>query len=149
MLPNTLLACVVEVAVVGGGKILAPLEVLLLLLPLIADMLDGLLNFLLNPWIAGIGVFDDINATLQDRPSVRPLASIAMKWAMAGRAAGLVGTYISTAVPSNGVLSVAGIHLGREGLAHSNSLPCNGPDVDNVLCFETNGQLENFLEDLG
>ncbi len=39
---------------------------------------------------------------------------IATKTAMAGHAAGLVGTLIPTAVPSDGLLSLAGIDLSRE-----------------------------------
>ncbi len=64
MLPNVLLACFVEVAVVCSGKILALLKVLLLLLPLVADLFDGLLSILVDPWFACIRAFDDINAIL-------------------------------------------------------------------------------------
>jgi hypothetical protein len=56
LLPNALLACILEISAVGGGQILALLGVLLLLLPLAADTFDGLYSILVDPWVACIGI---------------------------------------------------------------------------------------------
>jgi hypothetical protein len=58
LLSNALLACIVGITAVGGGKILALLEVeaLLLLLPLAVDAFNGLLSVLVDPWVACISI---------------------------------------------------------------------------------------------
>ena len=56
MLPNSILAFIGKVSVVGGGKILLLLEVLLLLHPLVVDSFYGLLGILVNPWIWHWGI---------------------------------------------------------------------------------------------
>ncbi len=63
-MPNALLACIVQITVIGGGKILALLKVLLLPFPPIVDALDGLLCILVNSRVACIGAPNDINAIL-------------------------------------------------------------------------------------
>ena len=77
LLPNVLLACVVEVTVVSGGKIPALLGVLLLLLPLIADLFNCLFCILLNSRVARVRTLDDINAVLEKGPRVRSATPVA------------------------------------------------------------------------
>ena len=146
LLPDALLACFIEVTVVGGGKILVLLEVLLLLLPLIADAFNGLLCVLVNPWVASVGASNDINTALKGPPSVRSTTPIAMKNVTAGHATGLVGPFISALILTDGLLSLAGIYLGGK------CLPCatgftsgNGPDVS-ILHLGTDGCLEHLME---
>ena len=50
---------------VGGGLILALLEILLLLCLLIVDVFDGLLCILVNSWVASVGAPNDINSILE------------------------------------------------------------------------------------
>ena len=66
---------------------------------------------------------------------------------MAGGAAGLVGTVIPTLVMRNGLLSLAGIDLGGECLAGTESLTSDCPDVG-VLCFCSYCSLAHVLKDL-
>jgi hypothetical protein len=77
LLPNVLLACVVEVTVVSGGKILALLGVLLLLLPLIADAFNCLLCILMNSRVACVGTLDNLNAVLERGTRVRSATPVA------------------------------------------------------------------------
>jgi len=140
-----LLARVVKVTVVSGGKSFALLGVLLLLLPLIADSFNCLLCILLNSRIACIRTLDDINAVLERGPWVRSATPVATYGAAAGRAAGLVETVIPTLVIGDGLLSLAGIYLGGECLTSTKSLTSDCPD-DGVLRFRTYGGLEHVLK---
>ncbi len=60
---------------------------------------------------------------------------------------GLVGTVFPTLVMRNGLLSLAGIDLGRECLAGTKGLTSNCPDVG-VLRFRLFCGLEHVLKDL-
>jgi hypothetical protein len=66
LLPNTLLAGVVKVTVVGGGKVLALLMIMLTFLPLVTNPSDGLLSVLMDARIASIGAFDDVDAVFKN-----------------------------------------------------------------------------------
>ena len=141
-----LLACFIEVTVVGGGKILVLLEVLLLLLPLIADAFNGLLCILVNPWVASVGASNDINTQGSTKREVRHTHSNEEYHVTAGHATGLVGPFISALILTDGLLSLAGIYLGKE------CLPCatgftsgDGPDVS-ILHLGTDGCLEHLME---
>ena len=119
-----------QIAVVGSGKILALLEVLLLLLPLAEDAFDGLLLcILVSSRVACVRTLDDINAILKSRPRVRPATPIATKRAMAAHAAGLVGPFIPTCIMTNGLLSLAGIYLGGECVTCTNGFTGDGPEL--------------------
>ncbi len=65
LLPNVLPILIVKVGVVGIGKILALLQVLLLLLLLGADTIDHLPGIFGNARVACIRALDDINTILQ------------------------------------------------------------------------------------
>ncbi len=80
LLPNALLACLVEVGIVGGGKILALLWFVLLLLLFGMDTLDRLLGIICNARITCVGALDDPNTIFQKCPWVRPATTIATKW---------------------------------------------------------------------
>ncbi len=64
LLLNALLAFIVKVGIVGGGKILALLTILMLFLMLGTDMIDGPLGILGNAFITGLGTLDDIDTIL-------------------------------------------------------------------------------------
>ncbi len=64
LLPNVLLVFIVEVGIVGGGKILALLTILLLLLTLGMDPIDSPPGILGNVCITGMGTLDDIDTVL-------------------------------------------------------------------------------------
>jgi hypothetical protein len=66
---------------------------------------------------------------------------------MTGCAARLVGPLIPAFVFTDGLLSLAGINLGREYLTSANGLTGKCPDVG-ILHLSANGRLEHFLEDL-
>ena len=57
MVPNALLTLCIEVAEIGGGKVLALGKVLLLTLPLGTDTIDNFLGVLSNSRVVGIGEF--------------------------------------------------------------------------------------------
>ena len=84
LLPNTLLASVVEVTVVGSGKVLALLMIVLTFLPLVTDLFDGLLSVLMDARIASVGAFDDVDAVFKNQPRMRSTTPITTKKAMAG-----------------------------------------------------------------
>ncbi len=146
-MPIALLACIIKITVIGGGKILVLLKVMLLLFPLIADAFDGLLCMLVSFRVACIGASNDIDAILLSQPRVRPATPIATKLATIDCATGLVGPLILNFVFTDSLLSLAGINLGGECLTSAIGLTGNCPDVG-VLCLGTNGGLEHFLEDL-
>jgi hypothetical protein len=123
------------------------LEVLLHLLPLIADAFDGLLCILMNSWVASIGALNDINTVIKGQPRVRSATPIATKNATAGCATGLVGPFISALILTDGLLGLAGIYLGGECLTCANGFTGDGPDVG-ILHLGTDGCLEHLLEDL-
>jgi hypothetical protein len=64
LLLNALLAFIVEVGTVCGGKILALLTILLLFLTLGTDTIDGPLGILANACITGMGTLDDMDTVL-------------------------------------------------------------------------------------
>jgi hypothetical protein len=90
LLPNTLLTGGVEVTVVGSGKVLALLMIVLLFLPLVTDPFDGLLIVLMDAQIASIGAFDDVDAVFKNPPRMRSTTPVTTKKATAGRAVRLV-----------------------------------------------------------
>ena len=59
-----LLAFILEVSIVGGGKILALLTLLLLFLAFGLDTIDGPPGILGNACITGLGTLDDIDTLL-------------------------------------------------------------------------------------
>jgi hypothetical protein len=123
------------------------LEVLLHLLPLIADAFDGLLCILMNSCVASIGALNDINAIIKGRPRVRPATPIAMKDVTAGCATGPVLPFISALILTDGLFGLAGIYLGGECLTCTKFFTGDGPDVG-ILHLGTDGCLEHLLEDL-
>ncbi len=80
LLLNVLLALIVKVCVVGGGKILALLQVVLLLLLLGMDKIDCLPGIFGYARIACGGALDDVNTVHQKQPWVRSTTTIATKW---------------------------------------------------------------------
>ncbi len=144
---DALLACFIEVIVVSGGKILALLKVLLLLLLFMADAFEGLLSILINSQVASIGAPNDINVILESRPRVRSSTPIATKRATAGCDTKLLGPLISALVVTDGLLGLVGIYLGRECLTCANGFTGNGPGVG-ILRLGADGCLEHLLEDL-
>jgi hypothetical protein len=64
LLLNTLLAFIIKVGIVGGGKILALLTLLLLFLAFGLDTIDGPPGILGNACITGLGTLDDIDTVL-------------------------------------------------------------------------------------
>jgi hypothetical protein len=90
LLPNAFLAGIVEVTVVGGGKVLVLLMIMLTFLPLVMDPFDGLLGILMDARIACVGAFDDIDVIFKNQPRMRSTTPITTKKATAGRAVRLV-----------------------------------------------------------
>ncbi len=90
LLPNALLAGIVEVTVVGGGEVLALLMILLMFLLLVTDPFNGLLSVFMDARIASVGAFDDVDADFKNQPRMRSTTLVTMKKATAGCAVGLV-----------------------------------------------------------
>jgi hypothetical protein len=147
LLPNALLAGIVEATVVGGGKVLALVMIVLTFLPLVTDQLDGLLSVLMDALIASVRVFDDLDAVFKNRPRVRSPTPVTTKKATAGHAVGLVRPVIPSPVTSDGSFGLAHIDLGRECPTCADGLTSNGPYVV-VLRLGSDGGLEHILEDL-
>jgi hypothetical protein len=147
LLPNALLASIAEVTVVGGGKVLALLMIVLMFLPLITDPLDGLCSILMDARIASVGAFDDVDAVFKNQPRMRSTTPVTMKKAMAGHAVGLVRPVIPSTVTSDGSFSLACIDLGGECLTCADGLTSDGPYVV-VLRLGLDGRVEHILEDL-
>jgi hypothetical protein len=145
LLPNALLAGIVEVTVVGSGKGLALLMVVFMFLLLVLDSFNGLLSILMDARIACIGAFDDIDAVFKNQPRMRSTTPVTTKRAMAGRAVGLVRPVIPSTVTRNGSFGLAGIDLGGKCLTCTNSLTSDGPDVV-VLRLGLDGGFEHILE---
>ncbi len=124
------------------------LSILLLLLPLGANTINGLPGILDDAWITYIGTLDDINTILMKQPWIRYATTITTKWEATQSAVGLVGTVVPAVVASHSFLSMACIDLNGEGLATTaDSLAGNGLNII-VLHFGADGGLEHLMEDL-
>ncbi len=142
------LPCAIKISVVGGGKILALGEVLLLLLAFVMDTLDYLLGIFEDAWISSIWAFDHMNAVLKERPRMRSPTTIAMKKASRG-ARKFVGPAVlaaAAAVAGDCLLRLTGVSLGREGLIIKTIyFACNCIYIVILhLCMESS--LEHFLK---
>ncbi len=111
------LACFVEVAVVGGGKVLALCEVLLLFLMLVADTLDDLLGIVDDAWVVCIGAFDDMNAIFKKRPWVRSPTTITTERSPRRCRRLIRASIVTAAIALDCFLHLTGVDLGGESLA--------------------------------
>ena len=81
MVPNALLTFCIEVSEIGGDKVLALGEVLLLPLPLVTDTVTNFLGVLLNTQVVGVWAFNHIDPVFKERPWMGSAVDVATKLA--------------------------------------------------------------------
>ncbi len=81
LLGDALPAFFIKITEVGGGKILALLVVVGLLLALVLDAVDGCLCILPNLGVISVGALDNIGSVFEEQPRVRPTTSKAAEGA--------------------------------------------------------------------
>ncbi len=144
---NGLLACFVEVAIVGGGEVLALGEIKLLLLTLVADTLNDLLGIVNNAWVVWVGAFDDMNAILKKRPRVRFPTTITARRSPRKCQRLVRASIVTAAIVLDCFLRLTGVDLGGESLAaKAIYLAGNNPDIV-VLPLGTKSCLVHFFKD--
>jgi hypothetical protein len=94
LLSDALPAFFSKITEVGGGKILALLVVIGLLLALVLDVVNGCLCILPNLGVIRVGALDNIGSVFEEQPRVRPATSKAVQGATTAASIGGGGTII-------------------------------------------------------